>query len=137
VHAKVYDETIPPPGNGSRGNRPDSTPPERCLTGRIAPGRWLSLPTTKIFQAIGAAAVTRFFPPGISLGLEDLYKIDPVNEIFFEVRESPEGGYEANALGASIFTQGDDLAQVRANILEGSSVTSTIPIAQSGCGSCS
>jgi len=41
-----------------------------------------------------------------------------MSEIIFEVRESPEGGFEANALGASIFTQGDDVTQVRANILE-------------------
>jgi len=41
-----------------------------------------------------------------------------VNEIFFEVRESPEGGYEANALGASIYTEGDDIDSVKTNILE-------------------
>ena len=29
-------------------------------------------------------------------------------EIIFEVTESPEGGYEARALGHSIFTQGND-----------------------------
>ena len=29
-------------------------------------------------------------------------------EITFEVRESPEGGYEARALGHAIFTQGED-----------------------------
>ena len=29
------------------------------------------------------------------------------SEIFFQVRESPEGGYEARAVGYSIFTQGD------------------------------
>ena len=29
-------------------------------------------------------------------------------EIVFQVRESPEGGYEARAVGYSIFTQGDD-----------------------------
>jgi hypothetical protein len=32
----------------------------------------------------------------------------PANEITFQVRESPEGGYEARALGYSIFTEGDD-----------------------------
>ena len=30
------------------------------------------------------------------------------SEIVFQVRESPEGGYEARAVGYSIFTQGDD-----------------------------
>ena len=32
----------------------------------------------------------------------------PDEEIVFQVRESPEGGYEAHAVGYSIFTQGDD-----------------------------
>jgi hypothetical protein len=41
-----------------------------------------------------------------------------MGEILFEVRESPEGGYEANALGASIYTQADSLHEVKANILE-------------------
>jgi len=31
------------------------------------------------------------------------------SEIIFEVQESPEGGYEARALGYSIYTQGDTL----------------------------
>ncbi len=30
------------------------------------------------------------------------------SEIVFQVRESPEGGYEARAVGYSIFTEGDD-----------------------------
>lgn len=29
-------------------------------------------------------------------------------EIIFEVTEAPDGGYDARALGYSIFTQGDD-----------------------------
>ena len=29
-------------------------------------------------------------------------------EIIFEVAEAPEGGYDARALGHSIFTQGED-----------------------------
>ena len=32
----------------------------------------------------------------------------PANEIVFQVREAPEGGYSARAVGYSIFTQGDD-----------------------------
>ena len=35
------------------------------------------------------------------------------SEIIFEVEESPEGGYEARALGFSIFTQGDDLDDLK------------------------
>lgn len=41
-----------------------------------------------------------------------------MGEIFFEVRESAEGGYEARALGASIFTQADTLEEIRSNVLE-------------------
>ena len=32
----------------------------------------------------------------------------PDAEIIFQVREAPEGGYTAKALGYSIFTEGDD-----------------------------
>ena len=35
-------------------------------------------------------------------------------EIIFEVTESDEGGYEAHALGHSIFTQGDDWNDLKA-----------------------
>ena len=39
-----------------------------------------------------------------------------MNEIIFLVEESPEGGYEAKALGYSIFTDGDDLEHLKANV---------------------
>ena len=35
------------------------------------------------------------------------------SEIIFAVEESPEGGYEAQALGHSIFTQADTLDELR------------------------
>ncbi len=31
-----------------------------------------------------------------------------MREIIFEVTEAPEGGYDARALGHSVFSQGDD-----------------------------
>jgi hypothetical protein len=34
-------------------------------------------------------------------------------EIIFVVEESPEGGYEARALGYSIFTEGESLEELR------------------------
>jgi len=37
----------------------------------------------------------------------------PENEIIFSVQESPEGGYEARALGFSIFTQADSLEELK------------------------
>ena len=39
-----------------------------------------------------------------------------MNEIIFLVEDAVEGGYTARALGESIFTEGDDLDDLRANI---------------------
>lgn len=39
-------------------------------------------------------------------------------EIIFIVQESLEGGYEARALGASIFTEADELEELKKNIKE-------------------
>ncbi|MGH9196804.1 MAG: type II toxin-antitoxin system HicB family antitoxin [Acidimicrobiia bacterium] len=36
------------------------------------------------------------------------------SEIIFEVEESPEGGYEAKALGFSIYTQADTIDELKA-----------------------
>lgn len=40
------------------------------------------------------------------------------SEIIFEVVESPEGGFEAKALGFSIFTEADSWDQLKAEILD-------------------
>jgi hypothetical protein len=40
------------------------------------------------------------------------------SEIIFEVVESPEGGYEAHAVGESIFTEADTRDQLRENVRE-------------------
>jgi hypothetical protein len=39
-----------------------------------------------------------------------------VNELIFQVEEAPEGGYTARALGASIFTESDDLNGLHENV---------------------
>ncbi len=39
-------------------------------------------------------------------------------EIIFSVHESPEGGYEARALGFSIFTQADTMDELKRNVRE-------------------
>jgi hypothetical protein len=39
-------------------------------------------------------------------------------EIIFAVEESPEGGYEARALGYSIFTQAETLEELRTMVRE-------------------
>lgn len=39
-----------------------------------------------------------------------------MTEIIFLVEEDPEGGYSAHALGESIFTQADDLIELRAMV---------------------
>jgi len=38
------------------------------------------------------------------------------SEIIFSVQESPEGGYEARALGHDIFTQGETMDELRAMV---------------------
>lgn len=40
------------------------------------------------------------------------------SEIIFVIEEAIEGGYTAHALGASIFTEGETLAEVKTNIKE-------------------
>jgi hypothetical protein len=42
----------------------------------------------------------------------------PDTEIIFSVQESPDGGYEARALGYSIFTQADTLDELKRNVRE-------------------
>ncbi len=37
-------------------------------------------------------------------------------EIIFEITEAPEGGFDARALGHSIFTQGEDWADLKAMV---------------------
>ena len=37
-------------------------------------------------------------------------------EIIFTVEESPEGGYEAQALGHAIFTEADSLEELRTEV---------------------
>lgn len=39
-----------------------------------------------------------------------------MSEIIFLVEDDPEGGYTARALGESIFTEGDDIESLRANV---------------------
>jgi hypothetical protein len=39
-------------------------------------------------------------------------------EIIFTVQESPEGGYQARALGQSIFTQAETMDQLKVNVRE-------------------
>lgn len=41
-----------------------------------------------------------------------------MSEIIFVIEEAHEGGYTAKALGVSIFTEGDSLEELRANIRE-------------------
>jgi predicted RNase H-like HicB family nuclease len=43
-------------------------------------------------------------------------------ELIFEVRDAEEGGYHARALGHAIFTQGETWPELRANVLEATSL---------------
>jgi len=55
------------------------------------------------------AATAEGEPPGQQGG----HRMRPA-EIIFEVTEAAEGGYDARALGHSIFTQGDDWDDLKA-----------------------
>ncbi|HEX8708199.1 MAG TPA: hypothetical protein VF723_08160 [Pyrinomonadaceae bacterium] len=39
-----------------------------------------------------------------------------MDELIFLVEEAPEGGFTARALGASVFTEADDLASLREQV---------------------
>jgi hypothetical protein len=39
-------------------------------------------------------------------------------EIIFSIQESPEGGYEARALGHALFTQADTMEELKKNVRE-------------------
>lgn len=43
-------------------------------------------------------------------------KLNKMDEIIFLVEDAPEGGYTARALGASIFTEADDLGHLREQV---------------------
>jgi hypothetical protein len=43
-------------------------------------------------------------------------KESAMNEVFFLVAESPEGGYTARALGESIFTEAETVEELHANV---------------------
>ena len=43
-------------------------------------------------------------------------------ELIFEVRDAEEGGYCARALGHDIFTEADTWEELRANVLEATSL---------------
>lgn len=47
-----------------------------------------------------------------------IISVMPDSEIIFSVQESPEGGYEAYALGHSIFTQADIFEELKRNVRE-------------------
>jgi len=43
-------------------------------------------------------------------------------ELIFEVRDAEEGGYSARALGHAIFTQAETWEELRANVVEATSL---------------
>jgi len=43
---------------------------------------------------------------------------DIMNEIIFLIEDDPEGGYNAQALGYSIFTQGETVEELKENIMD-------------------
>ena len=55
-------------------------------------------------------------------------------ELLFLVEEAPEGGYTARALGEPIFTEADDLDQLRAMVRMPSCATSRTRTGRRFCG---
>jgi hypothetical protein len=41
-----------------------------------------------------------------------------MNEIIFMIEDDPDGGYNAQALGYSIFTQGETVEELKENIMD-------------------
>jgi len=58
------------------------------------------------------------FAPRHLLERRPIAQIQGVGEIVFEVTQESEGGFSAECLTESIFTQGDTWAEVRANVKE-------------------
>lgn len=48
--------------------------------------------------------------------VERIHGDEHMSELIFLVEEAPEGGYTARALGESIFTEADTVAELQANI---------------------
>lgn len=44
--------------------------------------------------------------------------IKPMKEIIFMIEDDPEGGYNAQALGHPIFTEGETTEELKANIMD-------------------
>jgi len=47
-----------------------------------------------------------------------LHYSEPMQELVFEITQEPDGGFVAEALGESIFTQGDTWEDLRSNVKE-------------------
>jgi hypothetical protein len=45
-------------------------------------------------------------------------EVPPASEIVFEIEQAAEGGFNARAIGESIFTQGESIEQIREAIRE-------------------
>lgn len=55
-------------------------------------------------------------------GLITAFRYSRQVELIFEIRDAEEGGYYARALGYPIFTQADTWEDLRANVLEATSL---------------
>src|SRR5438874_2114259 len=65
----------------------------------------------------GGGMCGRWRRGGIRQSTRALYNC-AMTELIFLVENSPEGGYTAKAVGASIFTEADDLASLEKNVRE-------------------
>lgn len=76
---------------------------------------WLRIrtPRAKIFRQFGRLDVVRPRPQRIASNQK--MGVD-MSELLFMVEAAPAGGYIARAFGVDIFTEGDDLTSLHANV---------------------
>ena len=67
-----------------------------------------------------AIAIDGVIPLSLPVAILELRILRKKNmtEIIFVVEEAPEGGYQAKALGTAIFTEGENLEELKQNIKE-------------------
>lgn len=78
---------------------------------------FISLGRAAIGNIIGRGFVIYMTPPAAS-NLLLTFGMKTTTEVIFLVEESSEGGYEARAIGESIFTEGEDLVELKKNVKE-------------------
>ncbi len=74
------------------------------------------------YKLVRAPDELRFFCPNnlcaTCKNIISLHKVFYMQELIFLIKESPEGGFEAEALGVAIFTEAEDWDELKKKIRE-------------------